>query len=177
MIKNEIAQNAIDDCRTELDKIWHMIEAVGSTNKISGYLTRYALVRICGTLEISYKTIIADYYVQQSPLLDRFITRHVRDANRNPNYNNICNTLKEFDEEKCKLFKQTISSLKNAEDFKSSLDTINTSRNAIAHGASSSLSFNDLKVHFEKALQIIEVLDSLFYTSHNPKCPHTKALV
>ena len=73
MIKNEIAQYAIDDCRTKLDKIWHMIEAVGSTNKISGYLTRYALVRICGTLEISYKTIIADYYVQQSPLLDRFI--------------------------------------------------------------------------------------------------------
>lgn len=162
MIKNEIAKNAIDDCRRELNKIWHLIEAVGSTNQISGYLTRYALVRICGTLEISYKTIIADYYVQQSPLLDRFITKHVRDASRNPNYNNICNTLKEFDEEKCKQFKQKVSVLPSAEDLKSSLDTINSARNSIAHGASSSLSFNDLKTHFDKVLKIIEILDSLF---------------
>lgn len=162
MIRNEVAKEAIANCRIELNKIWHLIEAVGSTNQVSSYLTHYALVRICGTLEISYKTIIADYYVSRSPLLDRFIMKHVREACRNPNYDNICKTLKEFDEDKYRRFKETIASLDNAEDIKSSLESLNSSRNSVAHGSSSLLSFNDLKNHFEKALQIIEVLDSVF---------------
>ena len=62
MINNPNAQTAIDDCNAELSRITGIINGVGSTSPLSGYLTKYSLIRICGPLEVCYKTFIADYY-------------------------------------------------------------------------------------------------------------------
>ena len=71
-MKPDVQAN-IDNCKDDLNKIWHLIEGIGTINPISGYLTRFALIRICGTLEVCYKSIIADYYEAFSP--DRKSTR------------------------------------------------------------------------------------------------------
>ncbi len=73
MINNINAKAAIDDCNAELDRITGIINGVGSTSPLSGYLTKYSLIRICGTLEVCYKTIIADYYENAAPQLGQFI--------------------------------------------------------------------------------------------------------
>lgn len=62
MINNINASNAIVDCNAELSRITGIIDSVGSMSHLSNYLTKYSLIRICGTLEVCYKTIIADYY-------------------------------------------------------------------------------------------------------------------
>lgn len=76
MINNPNAQTAIDDCNAELSRITGIINGVGSINPLSGYLTKYSLIRICGTLEVCYKTIIADYYENLAPQLGRYIGYH-----------------------------------------------------------------------------------------------------
>ena len=46
MINNINAKAAIDDCNAELDRITGIINGVGSTSPLSGYLTKYSLIRI-----------------------------------------------------------------------------------------------------------------------------------
>lgn len=160
-MRNENAQHAVDDCKDELARIGHLIQAVGATNEICNYLSKYALIRISGTLEICYKTIIADYYESISPQLERFISRQVREATRNPLFENMCKTLTDFDKDKCNVFKEKVKAISDAEACKSSLDAINTNRNNVAHGSGMTLTFIDIKAHFTNALRIIEVLDEV----------------
>lgn len=57
----------IDECKEDLQRIRNLISAIGSMSPVAGYLTKFALIRVCGTLEICYKTLIADFYESVSP--------------------------------------------------------------------------------------------------------------
>ncbi len=160
MINNAIARAAIDDCNAELLRITGIINGVGSTSPLSGYLTKYSIIRICGTLEVCYKTIIADYYENLAPMVGQFIGHHLRDASMNPTLENIYNALARFDNTKNQNFKASVARLNNPETLKESFSVLNRERNNVAHGASSTLSFNDMKIRFAQAIQIIEVLDA-----------------
>lgn len=158
-MNNTNADTAIKDCLNELNRIERIINAEGSTSPICSYLTKYALIRTCGTIEVCYKTIIADYYERYSSALGSFITHHVRNATRNGTYENSCTALREFDETKSKNFKVVINSLPDKEKILSSMKSLNTARNNVAHGISSTLSFTDIKGHFNDAIKVIEKLD------------------
>ena len=161
MINNPNAQTTIDDCNTELSRITGIINGVGSTSPLSGYLTKYSLIRICGTLEVCYKTIIADYYENLAPQLGQFISCHLRDASLNPIYENICKALSRFDDSKNELFKKEVANLANKDSLIYAFKVLNRERNNVAHGINSTLSFNDMKNRFSEAIKIIEVLDSV----------------
>ncbi len=161
MINNPNAKAAIDDCDAELSRITKIINDVGSTNPLSGYLTKYSLIRICGTLEVCYKTIIADYYENLAPQLGRYIGYHLRDASMNATYENIQKTLKHFNSEKYNKFKDDIKTLDNYNILVNSFSVLNDARKKVAHGTSTSLSFNDMKKRYSEAILIIELLDSI----------------
>lgn len=160
-MRNSNAEGVIDDCNSDLDKIEHLISAIGATNPISNYLTKYSIIRICGTLEVCYKTIIADYYELKAPLMSTFLLNKVRNATMNPNYQNICTTLQSFDEDLAKAFKDKVRSLNDSDELISAFNTLNKTRNEVAHGISSTISFSDAKRMFSCSLQIINELDSL----------------
>ena len=143
-MKPDVQAN-IDNCRADLDKIWHLMEALGTMTPVSGYLTKFAIIRICGTLEVCYKSIIADYYEAFSPELQRYIGIHVRSASLNAQYESICKVLKEFSEEK----------------ISTAMAELNNARNKVAHGNSTAMSFNDMKQKFEDTIVILEKLDEV----------------
>lgn len=161
MINNPNAQTAIDDCNAELSRITDIIKGVGSTSPLSGYLTKYSLIRICGTLEVCYKTIIADYYENLAPQLGRYIGYHLRNASMNPTYGNICQALGRFDDNRQRNFKTAVDELPNKESLKDAFSVLNRERNNVAHGINSTLSFNDMKSRFSEAIKVIEALDSV----------------
>lgn len=161
MINNSNAKTAIDDCDAELSRITGIINGIGSTSPLSGYLTKYSLIRICGTLEVCYKTIIADYYESLAPQLGRYIGYHLRDASMNPTYENICQAIKRFDDNKLRDFKSRIAILQNNEKLKEAFSVLNRERNNVAHGINSTLSFNDMKTQFSDAIIILEILDTV----------------
>lgn len=158
-MKNPVANQAISDCNDELIKIRGQINLLGSTNSISGFLTRYSLIKICGTLEICYKTIIADFYEQSAPHLGTFIGYHLRDASMNAKYDNICHAIGRFDKSKLNLFKSKIQSLQNSNRILQSLSDLNSARNEFAHGNQPTLSFNDICNKFNDVVLILEELD------------------
>lgn len=42
---------SIEDCRQEMSRLKELIAMVGAMSPISNFLTKYAAVRCCGTLE------------------------------------------------------------------------------------------------------------------------------
>lgn len=159
MMNNANAQQAIDDCTDELQKIKSHINQLGSTSSINSFLTRYSLIKICGTLEICYKTIIADYYEKSAPHLGQFICHHLRDASMNANYNNICTAVERFDSKKADQFKAQVNLLSNRDKAIRSLSELNRERNNFAHGLPTSISFIDLNDKFNESICILNELD------------------
>lgn len=152
----------IDESKEDLQRIRNLISAIGSMSPVAGYLTKFALIRVCGTLEICYKTLIADFYESVSPEMQRYITIHVREASLNAKYENIKKVLKEFSEEKSNDYKNIINARVDKEQILAAMSTLNTARNEVAHGGNMALSIADICNHFEKAVCVLEELDNLF---------------
>lgn len=160
MIGNASAQAIIDDCKDELTKIEKLITSLGTTNSASGFLTRYALMKSSSTLENCYKTIIADYYEALAPSMSCYIANMVRNASRNANIDNIHKFLKEFDSAKHSIFKNNVSAITDKDATLREFKELANARNEIAHGSSTTLSFNDIKSKFLSSIKIMEALDA-----------------
>ncbi len=105
-MNNQEALNLIDNCKDELKRIFHLIEGHGRTSNIVPFLTNYAIVKSCGTVENCFKTIIADIHSDQSPQVVNYVDNTIRNSSMNPSMNNICNTLNKFDKTWNTLFKK-----------------------------------------------------------------------
>lgn len=160
-MNNIAVAQSIESCKQEMNKLKGLIEMVGVMSPISNFLTKYAAIRCCGTLEQAFKCVIADFYEKFSDELVNFISTHVRESSKNPSFANICNTLNAFDEEKCTDFKKRVSKLDNSKMLRESLESINKVRNSVAHGIQTPTSFGEIIEQFEKSLKIIECLDSV----------------
>lgn len=148
-------------CRADLDRVKIIIDGLGLHGAVVPYLTNYSIVRACGGIEISFKTIIADYCSHRSkPQVKAFLNRRVREGSANPSYGNILKTLKDFDEGWSNGFKTRLGAESNKQQLLGSLQSLVDARNDFAHGGSPSLSINDVIGYFSHSRRIIELLDA-----------------
>ncbi|MDO6601188.1 HEPN domain-containing protein [Arenibacter palladensis] len=160
-MNNSNAQESIDTCTAELQRIFHLIEGHGHMSPIVPFLTNYAIVRACGTIEFSFKTIISDLHAGHSPQVQNYVDNTIRNSSMNPSRDNICRTLRRFDEEWNTLFKQKLNSHENSERLKNSIDSLNNARNTFAHGDSPSSSFENIRDYFNDCVTIMDILDEV----------------
>ena len=163
-MNNSNARESIEVCDAELQRIFHLIEGHGHTSPIVPLLTNYAIVRACGTIEFSFKTIISDIHVGHSPQVQNYVDNTIRNSSMNPSRDNICKTLKKFDEDWNRSFKQKLNGHANSERLKDSIDSLNNARNSFAHGASRSSSFENIRNYFRDCVTILELLDEVVNT-------------
>lgn len=156
VMNNRMVNSAIQDCQNELNDIETIIQREGALSSLAKYLTRYALIRISGTFEFSYKNLIADYYT--TSVIEPYLTNTIRDSSSNASIENIHKLLKSFDETKNDNFK---NSLNGHDRNKSALKSLNSWRNDFAHGKSINVSFSELKQYFSDSILIFENLDSV----------------
>jgi len=62
-MNNITAKEKIEQCLEELEKIKHIIIAIGRTSHPVPFLTKYAIVKSCGTIEICFKAILSDHKI------------------------------------------------------------------------------------------------------------------
>lgn len=159
---NASAQQIIDDCKNELSHIKQYLDVVGQFNNMVPYLTKYSVIKTCGSIEQSFKSIIADYCEQgQSVQVKNFITTKLRNSSSNPSLDNIINWLGQFDQNWKTNFKKKINNKSNKSVLRSSLKSLNEARNGFAHGGSTSSSFSDVCKYFSDAVIIIGILDDV----------------
>jgi len=162
-MNNPIADNLIQDCNYELKKIETLIEVLTSTNPAVPYLTKYALIKACGTIEQSFKTIISDYTcLNQSNHVKSYIDQTFRNSSINPNLNNIQRSLNKFNEDWSKKFDNSLNNDPNCERLKRSIKSLNNARNQFAHGDIPNVTFHDIKLYFADGVKIIGFLENIF---------------
>lgn len=160
-MNNQEALTSIQECTNELTRIQFLIESVGGTSPLASFLTRYATIKSCGTIELCFKTIISDIHSGQSPQIVNYVDSTIRNSSMNPSLDNICKVLKKFDLEWCNNFKERFRRLPDYPKVKDSLESLNEARNTFAHGKHITASFNDIKSYFHDSIKVIELLDNI----------------
>jgi hypothetical protein len=160
-MNNAEVENSLNDCFAELSHVRTLVDGLGIANNIALYLTRYAIIRACGTIEQAFKSILCDYCLRRSKKqVKRFLDRRVRESSSNPSYSNICKLAFDFDVDWQAQFKTAINASPDKTVLMTSLTSLVDARNQFAHGGSPSASIADVLVYFGHSRTVIEVLDS-----------------
>jgi hypothetical protein len=158
MNNTEVNKN-IKKCRKELKDIENIKRLVGDISPIMNFLTRYALIKACGTIEYSFKSIISDFSLNEREEITNFLDNKIRNNSQNPNFENIVRTLKEFSESWSKDFSDKINALDNKDKLLLSLSSLNNARNNFAHGGDPNITLKNVAEYFEDACLILEQID------------------
>jgi hypothetical protein len=161
-MNNSSVERLLDDCSSELDHLKTLVDEHGPASAIVPFLNKYAVIRACGSIEQSFKTIIADFCSARSKRqVKRFLNKRVREASSNPSYKNMCQYLKEFDEAWWNAFKGKLDTDPAKVQRMSSLSSLVDARNEFAHGGSPGASINDVRDYFDHARKIVEYMDEV----------------
>jgi hypothetical protein len=150
----------LTQCRSELTHVQDSINTLGVTSPVSPYLTKYAVVRACGVVEVSFKALIADFCNKRSKKqVKRYIALKITRSSANPSHSKIVEMLDQFDENWKSAFKTNLSSDPGKNQLLDSLQSLVDARNEFAHGGSPTLSINDVITHFDHARKVLEHVD------------------
>lgn len=152
----------MDACQTELTQVRDLMVNLGIESNIVPYLTKYALIKGCGTIETSFKAVIADHCSRRcKKQIKRFLDRRIRDGSSNPSFDNICKFLKDFDDDWNEGFKNAVRTHADGDELKTSLQSLVDARNEFAHGGNPTLTITDVLKYFADSRTVIEMLDTL----------------
>ena len=160
-MNNQNAQNYIDNCLNELQGIEDLINGLGHLSKPVPYLTKYAVIKSCGTIESCFKTIISDVHLNQSIQIQNYIDKTIRGSSMNPSQKNICTTLNRFDSNWNTNYKQQLNSHAKSQQLIDSLKSLNEARNTFAHGGSINQTFQSIKGYFIDSVEVIKIIDNV----------------
>jgi len=153
-------QLLVEECDSDFQRIDRIIEVLTHTNPAVPFLTKYAVIKACGTLEQAFKILISDFSCQgQSAQVKKFIEISFKESSINPNLDNIHKSLRKFDEQWNTNFKNFLNSDPDLHRVKTSISSLNNARNEFAHGGNPVTAFNDVKGYFDDAKKIIVYLD------------------
>ncbi|QUH31145.1 HEPN domain-containing protein [Vallitalea guaymasensis] len=155
-MNNNNVDREIQDCITELGKIKLIIDQdkLRSTNQ---YLTKYSIIRACGSIERAYKGLICDYgnsYDIQT--IGTYIYNTVKKSSMNPSYSNMINLLKKFNESWGTELKEKVDNRENSSKLRTSLESLNMVRNQFAHGGNPTITIDDIIEYYSDAIVILE---------------------
>lgn len=161
-MNNIDVEAALNACKADLDDVLNEISKVGGTATIAPYLTKFAIIRACGTIESSFKGLITDFCCRGSKTqVVNFINYRIKDGSANPSWQILCKFIKEFDVTWHSNLKKAMQGKVNEAHLRSSLDSLVTARNTFAHGGNPTSTIGDVVTYFIHSREIIEELDKI----------------
>ena len=154
-------RKALKNCSQELNEIEKIIRKNGLDSQVK-YLTMYALIKACGTIEFVFKSIIADFFKKSSIIqIHIYLEKTVREAATSPKYNNVANLLKKFDDKWSSDFKDAMKNHPHYNRIISSMNSLVENRHQFAHGKLPTVTFRDIKNYFNDSKEFLEILDKV----------------
>lgn len=151
---------SLSDCEAELTQLEDAMKLLGHTSPIGMFLTRYAIIKACGTIERAFKSLVADHAESlQSQQVKNFLQSKVRESSMNPNENNITQLLKSFDSKWSTDFCDKLKVMADKEKKKQSLKSLVEARNAFAHGGNPITTIGQVKIYFCDSREIMDLID------------------
>ena len=129
-----------------------------SDDEIKSLLAKIVCIRISGLLEIALKCRISDYSEKKTPKeIKRFLTQKFKDIT-NLKAKKLCDIVGTFSLDWQKSFEEKLS--ENSQ-IKSSLDSLITLRNDIAHGQNCVTSLSNVQQYFDDAKIVVGLFDRI----------------
>ena len=160
-MKQEL-QDMIIACSAELADIGNKMGTLPALDKTKSYLTQYALIRACGTIEFVFRSIVADFFDQFGvDQIDTYIDKTVRRGSMSCTYDNMRSLLGKFDDSWCNNFKQVVNQHADGQRMISSVNSLVTNRHLFAHGRPPTATFTDICQYYQDGLTLIGLFDSV----------------
>lgn len=157
---NTELQNMIDECTNELTDIEQKINALPPMDKEKLYLTKYALIKVSGTTELVYRSIVADYFKRYSDTkIDNYLQKTVRNNSSSVKYEVMSNLLKQFDETWSENFKNKVNSRSDGQRIIRASNSLVNNRHNFAHGKEPTATFSEIKSYYFDILELIKEFD------------------
>lgn len=153
----------LEDVKLELNEISNIINK-NKTNKISKYLTSYAIIQASGTIEITMKSLIFEYLINGSNKETiKFLENMILESSANPSTGQIQKLLQNINSDWKDKF---LTELKNKNHLKSDLNSLVQLRNDFAHGNSTSgISIKNVIKYYLSGIEVLEILNNIIYNT------------
>lgn len=162
-MNNTKVNDILNNCLEELEHIQTVLIGLGEEAKPVPYIKKYALIRATGSIEVSFKQIIADKVDEHSHLqVQNFIKRKIRDSSTNPKLEAIERMLNEFDERWFSKFTELLA-LKEKPKLKEALTKLVSARNEFAHGGNPDIDIAHTIENFKAGTEVIKTLDEAIH--------------
>lgn len=139
--------------------ILSLVNSLGELALSTPYVKKYAVIRATSSIEIGFKTIIADRVDEGShQQLKNFVAKKIRKSSANPRLEKIEELLKEFDEHWQTRFKEKVA-FSDQLSLRGALATLVDTRNSFAHGGLAGLDINDTITFFNCGCEVLRLLD------------------
>lgn len=154
--------NLLIECSRQLNDIDTKMSTLPAFDKTRAYLTQYALIKACGTLEYVYRSIVADFFDQSSlTQIHTYLDKTVRSGSMSATYDNMSGLLGKFDADWRKNFKDAVQNRADGQKIIASANSLVNNRHSFAHGKVPTATFNDILQYYNDALILINELDSV----------------
>lgn len=165
-MNNMDAKQTLNNCLEELQSIQGLMNGLGENSLPFHYLKEYSVIRASGSIESSFKTIIADKVDNGSHYqLKNFIKRKIRNSSSNPRYEVIVSMLSEFDIRWRNRFNEKLA-LADRPRLTTALKRLVDARNSFAHGGDPDLQIDETILCFKDGIQVMELLDDVVHDSY-----------
>ena len=159
-MKNQNVSSLLEETESELIIANNLLLELGVTSNVNPYISKYSIIRACGAIEVSFKSIIADSCTfGANSQISTYLNKTIRESSSNPSYDNICKKLKLFDQNWAKQFKDKVGESINP--LKDSLKSLVEVRNDFAHGGNPTITMNDIIQYYKHGKEVIEILDTI----------------
>ncbi|RPI16030.1 MAG: hypothetical protein EHM58_12780 [Ignavibacteriae bacterium] len=146
----------IDYQERQLNSLFDTVSNIKDNEEIKSHLTRYLCIRTSGYLESVIKSLVEAYVEKSCPQpTQNFINSKVKRVT-NLDEKKLTKFLESFSKQWSEYFEIEVS-----EREKSSLNSVISNRNQIAHGVSVSLNYSNMKQYYDDLKNIVEVLKNI----------------
>lgn len=152
----------LTECSRQLTDIESKISETEPFDKTRAYLTQYALIKACGTLEYVFRSIVADFFDKSNlTQIQTYLDKTVRSGSMSAKYENMLDLLGKFDKGWRDNFKNAVNGRDDGQRLIESAKSLVTNRHLFAHGKSPTATFNDIHQYYHDALNLIYELDKV----------------
>lgn len=140
---------------TSIDSLFTIADKI-QDEEIQGHFSKYLCIKTSGLLENYFKSQIGDYVDSSSPKPTASFVKSKFKTFTNINYDKIYKLFETFSNEWSTTFESQMT-----DDLKSSLNAVISNRNNIAHGNNDSITFRNMKLHYQNLKKILTILDTI----------------
>lgn len=152
----------LTECSRQLTDIESKISETEPFDKTRAYLTQYALIKACGTLEYVFRSIVADFFDKSNQTqIHTYLDNTVRSGSMSATYENMSKLLVKFDKDWRNNFKNAVHGRDDCHKIIASANSLVTNRHLFAHGKPPTATFNDIHQYYQDALNLIYELDEV----------------